>query len=214
VTLPKKQSSIPAALQFLRLEQRERRQLSQRLHDDLQQMLVASKMVLQKYALSHLEDDLKEAIDILDQTLIQTRDLTVELSPPLLFKSGLQTAFEWLIPWMHDRQKLKLQVVVTGNQKPVAEEIGHFLLWSAKQILLDGAKSGGREARIDLEFSEKGLEIRIRQNSTVSPQMPGLAEIKERIAMLEGEFHFKSAPEGSAEFKILLPPETLFTSVV
>lgn len=197
------------ALQFLRLEQQGRRYISQRLHDDLQQMMVAAKMILQKYMNSRRDEDLKEAIQILDETLVHTRDLTTELSPPLLFKSGLRAAFEWLIRWLRDRHGLKAHVVVEGEDRPVPEEVGHFLLWSAKQILLHGSKNEGF-ARIRLEFHSGCPEILIQGSAIhLFPLGPELLEVKERVQLLQGELQISNQGE---ECRLFFPLSIFISS--
>lgn len=184
---------IHPAIKFLQWEQQERRQLSQRLHDDLQQMMVVAKMFLQKYRISHAEADMKETMAMLDEALNHARFLAVELSPPLRFKSGVKPALEWLTKWVFDRKQLKLDLRFNSPDSPMAEEAGHFILWSVKEVLFRLHAEGSHNIKIEIEFQNLGeLRISIKgaegsfSSNVVKEFSPELTRIRERLEMLGG----------------------------
>ena len=77
-------------------EARERREIASDLHDHIGQALafVSQKMsVLRGNSIfSGMEGDFAEILSILEQTIRYTRDLTVEISPPVLYELGLPAA--------------------------------------------------------------------------------------------------------------------------
>jgi signal transduction histidine kinase len=78
-----------AANEIALVEQRERRRLSQTLHDHLQQLLVTARLKV-SMALGRLETPeraralLQELDRLLDDTIEASRDLALDLSPPVL----------------------------------------------------------------------------------------------------------------------------------
>src|SRR5262245_39661036 len=88
-------------------EQEERRRVSQIFHDDLQQMLYGIQLKVEfvrdglrsderERLLAHAE----EAVLWLQETITRTRQLTVDLSPPILQGEGLTEALHWLATQM------------------------------------------------------------------------------------------------------------------
>ena len=77
-------------------EARERREIASDLHDHIGQALAyASQKVTTlrgNAVFSGMEDDLAEILTILNQAIRYTRNLTVEISPPVLYELGLPAA--------------------------------------------------------------------------------------------------------------------------
>ena len=81
-------------------EEQERQRIATVLHDDLCQTLGFARMQLSALRKADLPPPAKVAVTEVDQLLDEaidfTRDLTVELSPPVLQQSGLAAALAWL----------------------------------------------------------------------------------------------------------------------
>jgi signal transduction histidine kinase len=77
-------------------EARERREIASDVHDHIGQALAyvtQNISVLQGNAIfSGMEEDFSEILSILNQTIRYTRDLTVEISPPVLYELGLSSS--------------------------------------------------------------------------------------------------------------------------
>jgi two-component system CheB/CheR fusion protein len=198
---------------FLQLEQQERRRLSQRLHDDLQQMIVVSKMMLQKFRLSRNDKDLEQVFTLLDETLSHARYLAVELSPPLLFKSGIKPALEWLGKWTLDTQQLQVQMEFRGKPPRMSEEMGHFVLWSVKELLLGFKKhSGALTAQLEVEFEENGnLAFSIRGDNTAGAssleeaKTQEIVGVQDRLDMLGGQLSVQNRTGKGMEIQVFMP---------
>ena len=82
------------AAELTEVEERERRRLSQVLHDHLQQILVAAKLHVGTTQ-EMLQDDrlaagsLERIQSLLSEAIEASRSLTAELSPPILYEQGL-----------------------------------------------------------------------------------------------------------------------------
>ena len=80
-------------------EERERRLIAENLHDHLGQGLALMKIRLQRLrgdaVLGGHDRALDELVSLSDQAIRYTRDLTFELSPPVLYELGLGAALEW-----------------------------------------------------------------------------------------------------------------------
>ena len=80
---------------LLQLQDAERRKFSRELHDSLGQYLVGVKMNLDMYSAQHKDHLLSEAIQLLDQSIAETRTISHLLHPPLLDEAGFCSAAKW-----------------------------------------------------------------------------------------------------------------------
>jgi len=94
------------AAELNQTETRERRRLAQVLHDHLQQLLVAARLklgLLQRRTPDQTVRQRVVAVDVLlDQAISESRSLTVELSPPILYDGGLMAGLEWRSQYTRD----------------------------------------------------------------------------------------------------------------
>ncbi|MEX0885467.1 MAG: PAS domain S-box protein [Phycisphaeraceae bacterium] len=92
-------------------EQKERRRLAQFLHDDLQQLLVASKFNVATLRQEGLGDSQQRALDraedLIDRSITASRSLVSQLSPPALRREGLVAALHWLGDQMQEMHGLR-----------------------------------------------------------------------------------------------------------
>ncbi|MEX0742400.1 MAG: PAS domain S-box protein, partial [Phycisphaeraceae bacterium] len=114
------------AAELINAEERERRRVAQILHDGLQQLLVASKMqlamVVSRLGGSELVGPIQQARELIDASIGESRSLTSELSPPVLYDAGLAPALEWLGRWMEETHGLSVEVDAAPNAEPASQE--------------------------------------------------------------------------------------------
>jgi len=191
-------------------EQRERRRLAQVLHDDLQQMLVAAKMQV-TIANRKVKDDgvarsLRQIDDLLDQSIAESRSLTVELSPPVLFDRGLVGGLEWLARRFLDKHHLPITLELDAEAEPADEGTRIFLFQAAREMLFNTVKHAqAQSARICLSRLDgdrlrlvvlddgQGFDPSIMQIASTSGGF-GLFSIRERLEVVGGRLEVISAP--------------------
>ena len=115
------------ALQLTEAEERERRRIADLLHDDLQQLLSASRFQLSVIRPALEEHTtaaffLKQVDQQLEQSIEKSRTLSHDLSPAILRHSGLAAAVEWLASRMQESNGLA--VTVDARRWTAAEERG------------------------------------------------------------------------------------------
>ena len=72
----------------------------------------------------------------------QTRSLTIDLSPPVLYELGLKAAIEWLAQEMEQRYRLKVEVAC--GALPTIDEVTRSVLFhSIRELLINVAKHAG-----------------------------------------------------------------------
>ncbi len=131
-------------------EQRERRRLSQLLHDHLQQLLYAARLNVTSLKRRIEDDDLRQMIQHLDMLLgrciDESRSLTIELSPPVLYDAGLAAALKWIARQFQLNYGLSVEVQSDVQVDPGTENIKVLLFQSVRELLFNVVKHAGAKA--------------------------------------------------------------------
>jgi signal transduction histidine kinase len=203
------------------VEARERRKIASDLHDHIGQALayVTQKVTaLQGNTIfSGMEEDFSEIIAILNQTIRYTRNLTVEISPPVLYELGLSAAIEWLAERAYQRYELDVSVLQSGTSLEIAEDIRVFIFKAVQELIRNAAKHaqatsvsvlinwGQDEFEITVQDDGKGFDTRIFESEHGVDCCFGLFSIRERLSYLGGSFDVSSAPGRGTTISIHTP---------
>jgi signal transduction histidine kinase/ActR/RegA family two-component response regulator len=202
-------------------EQRERKRLATELHDHLAQMLVLVLLKLgqSKQGPSRSQEMIKQAEDIVTESLTYTRNLMAELSPPVLREFGLFAALRWLGEQM---QRYSLTVTVhtdSPGDLRLPENQAVLLFQSVRELLINVAKHAAskqasiraeeREGALRIVVEDKGvgfdlLAIATQKDSPLSSKF-GLFSIRERMNAMGGHLKFHSAPGEGTRATLILP---------
>ncbi|MEX2530977.1 MAG: chemotaxis protein CheB [Gemmatimonadota bacterium] len=205
-------------------EQEERRRIGQFLHDDLQQLLFGIQLRLESltdafWALDRpeLSKDLREVLRWIGNAIASTRELSVDLVPPVLRGEGLAEALEWLATRMADTHQLEVTLHVE-YEGPLGGENRDVLLYQiARELLfnvvkhaevLEATVSLRREGdSIQLEVSDDGVGFDLEKVGRSRSRRTGLGlfSVRERIHLAGGEAEFDTAPGQGTRIRITAP---------
>jgi signal transduction histidine kinase len=203
-------------------EHRERKRLASLLHDDLQQLLLAAKLrlpVLVEGDPSQLEQHVEKIDALLAECMSTSRNLTQELSPPVLEHGSLPEVLGWLGGWFDEKHGLAVGLDMVGNIPPASEHVRVFLFDAVRELLFNVVKHAGRmEAQVRLSFhggcfvvevedrgegfDPKAVEARLR-----NPEGFGLFNIRERLEALGGRLEIGNGSKDGACFRLSVPSE-------
>jgi|GEM_PF-741826 len=209
------------ALELTRAEERERRRLAQVLHDHLQQLLAAARISVNMVR-NRLEDDrqaetLGQVDTLLEESIAESRSLTAELSPPVLYDAGLPPALDWLARWMGEKYHLHVEVQAEELDGEVPEEIRLVLFQGARELLFNVVKHAEvDQARVELRrLPEDQIELVVSdQGVGVDPTQIGkqqtkggfgLFNIRERLESLGGQMQIDSTPGQGTRVTLRVP---------
>lgn len=212
------------ASQLTVTEQAERHRLSQILHDDLQQRIFAIQMQLSFLKDAYEKNDLQAfAIDFpqLEQWLAEaikvTRQLSVDLSPPILHGEGLREAMVWLASQMDEQYGLQLDIKSNGTPRPLEEKVRVLVFYAIRELLFNVVKHAETlEAAIRFEYYDSHLLVIVRDqgagfNSEQVMNNPhishGLLMMRQRLYLLGCEMEVKSYPGNGTEVIMEVPYE-------
>lgn len=198
------------ASELSRTEQRERRRMAKILHDHLQQLLVAARFKLvtlnRRISDPALGKVVAEASELVDSCLAESRSLTVELSPPVLYDVGLVAALHWLARWMDEKHHVTVEIEADEGIVVADEGIRVFLFEAVRELLFNVAKHAQTTvAKVTMTHtSDETVQIEVRDFGAgfdSSQQTPanssggfGLFGIRERAVYLGGQLRIESAP--------------------
>jgi PAS domain S-box-containing protein len=199
-------------------EQRERRRLAGELHDYLAQLLVVTRMklnrALQALSGTDLREPLAEADDVLNRSLTYTRSLVAQLLPPVLEQFGLSAALSWLGDEMQ-RHELAVTVQVPEERPWLSVDQEGLLFQSVRELLMNVVKHAKTEhAFLTLAQEDGMLTITVKDQGigfdpgpaleTASDKF-GLFSIRERMYALGGSFRIESTPGLGTTASLELP---------
>lgn len=217
------QSKLRALASELSLaEQRVRRQLATELHDYLAQLLVVVRIKLNqasRAADSKLAVLLKDADQVLDESILYTRSLMADLCPPVL-QFGLPMGLKWLAEKLR-RHNLAVKIEMNCSSVELPEDQTVLLFQSVRELLFNVVKHGETDcAKISLQTNGKG-ELRIEVSDKGRGFDPatltagdkacavvsqfGLFSIRERMDAMGGRLEIHSRRGHGTRAALVLP---------
>jgi len=202
-------------------EQRERRRMAKVMHDHLQQILVGAKFhvaILGRCGDELVRKEAEEVEHLLDESILTSRSLTAQLSPPILQDAGLGAGLEWLVRWMADRHGLKVELKGEEDIPPLAEDVRILLFESTKELLFNTVKHARANAavvevrrvgaeRLRVAVSDDGLGFEPAQIAMAGETKAafGLFGIREQVELFGGQMEIDSAPGHGSRFVLCVP---------
>lgn len=209
------------SMELILAEEKERRHLSELLHDNLGQNLALAKIRLSSMAAAHEGDSCQQALGeiktFLNDAIHSTRSLTAEMSPPVLYDLSFVTAVKWLADRILVANGIKHDVTSHGKEIALAENTKVLLFKAVRELLVNSVKHAQASyVEINLGYSDTAISITIHDDGvgmtdTVvrSPSLSGsgfgLLSIEERITYLGGAFHIQSQPNGGTVAMVKVP---------
>ena len=203
------------------VEERQKKEIAENIHDHLSQSLVISKMKLhelegnaelKKYLdeINFLQYHISEALD-------NSRKISNELSPPILYQLGIIDTMYWLVHKI--KKQYNIQVDFSTNVESI--ELSNtelvFIYRSIQELITNIVKHAkATHIRIDFTLSSSILEMEISDNGKgfdtsnlkhkyFKSSGFGLFAVKERIQNLKGTFSIESSIKKGTKIFISIP---------
>jgi signal transduction histidine kinase len=199
-------------------EERHRRQTASALHDSIGHPLAISVMKIRQSLPDCPADarrELEQACGLLEQTIQQTRSLTLQLSPPILYELGLEPACEWLGEQFQANHGLHVEVSDDGQPKPTDEPTRALLFSVVRELLINVVKHAhARHVRIAIQRRGDCIAISVEDDGVgFAPDQLrhdagggfGLFNIRERLSRLGGQVRVESIPGRGARVVVMAP---------
>ena|GEM_PF-2128092 len=204
-------SQLKAANALLLGQYKERKRLSQELHDGISIQLALLKMRLSGEPSGQLTQ-VEPVLEDLTRISESIRNFTHAISPALLEEEGLIMAIEALTGQVADQAGLEVSTQLPEpEQARTLSRLQYYSVFLVVQELLSNTlkHAGATRIRLSLEFTDactlhycddgKGLSV-----DEVNMGL-GLAHIKDRAALLGGVFDYYPADSGGGCFRFVFP---------
>jgi PAS domain S-box-containing protein len=196
-------------------EERERRRIATNLHDQIGQSLAFVRL---KLAAAEANNALiPELRGLIDQAISDTRSLTFELSPPVLYELGLVAAVEWLARKIQKEHGIQTRFHDDGQPKPLDENLRIVLFQAVRELLVNIAKHARAShaqvllrrdsdaMRIVIEDDGIGFEMSKVRSAREAAKSFGLFNVRERVEYLGGRVKISSEPGRGTRVTLIAP---------
>jgi signal transduction histidine kinase len=205
-------------------EEKERKRISMELHDRIGQPLLALKLMIGSLRESIDMPELTSFIDEMDillgRTIEDTRSLTSELSPPILYILGFEAAIEWLVEQNEKRYAIDFEFQSDRRCRPLDTDLEVFLFQAVRELLTNvGKHAHASVVRVTISSDEESVRIRVEDDGvgfdvfTVDRFKDGdkgfgLFSIRERLFHLGGSVRMMSKSNRGTKITLIAPLKT------
>jgi len=207
------------AVQLCHAEETERKRIAHMLHEDLQQIIVGTRLMLstlnkknvaskvRKHTLERAEDQLSQAQQIM-------HSLAIDLYPPVLSTDGLCAAIPWLAGVMEKRFGMSISVDVDRTAEPTTDSLRVFIFQAVRELLFNvGKHCDTKRAQVRLKQEHGGwilVEVKDSGAGFDAEQIDtrnrfGLFSIRERVDYYGGQMKIQSALGKGTRITLQLP---------
>ncbi len=207
--------------QLLKAQEAERRHIALELHHVIGQALAATKInleVLKRTSLNQPSSDLVYAsVSMIEEALMQARNLSLDLRPSLLDKMGLSCAAQAYL----DRQSQRSGFTAECRLEPLVDRFCPEVETACFRVLQEAVTNivrhaNARRITVDLRDAMGSLELLIRddgvgfdvataQQRGLRGESMGLLAMQERVNLLGGDIEISSAPGQGTTIRVSFP---------
>jgi len=200
-------------------EEKERMRIARDLHDGVGQTLSAAKLNLSnlesklRVTETETQSALKNAIDLVDDSVKEVRAVSHSMMPNALLKSGLVAAVREFIQKLSSAGQLKIDLEITGLHERLEQATETVLFRVMQEIVSNIIKhAGANRVTIQIIKHEDELTVMIEDNGIGFDTAKlndfngiGLKNIVSRVEFLKGKVDFDSAAGRGTTVTIELP---------
>jgi PAS domain S-box-containing protein len=204
-------------------EERERRRIAVDLHDNIGQTLAMTKIklnaMLEQAASAGLMDQVLEILEMVDQSIDQTRLLTRELSPSVLYELGLHQALEWLGDQIIAQHGFNIRLKNNLKSGKIDKDVQIFIYRSIRELIFNIIKhTKVKDALVTLQKSGENIRISVRDEgcgfdiSNIDQLFKksggfGLLSIRERLNYIGGSLKIETKKGWGTCVEMIVPPK-------
>jgi PAS domain S-box-containing protein len=201
-------------------EEKERRRIAENLHDSLGQTLSLafiklSSIVNEDYS-PHVKKVINETSEMLNKAISESRTLTYDLSPPILYELGLIPAFKWKLEQIQEKHGIETKLTGEDSKIDIRKEFNIFL-YRVVVELLNNALKHARANLIELKLRKEkkfyyitvqddgvGFKKQLSKKATMKGGF-GLLSITERLDNIKGQLEIESDVGKGTKATIIIP---------
>lgn len=211
--------------ELLKAQEKERKRLSNEIHDELGQRLALLKHHLRSIEREvgdhqpSLRKECEETSRFVDETIVSVRRLSRDLSPSILEDLGLSAALRWLAESFEERHSIQMSFDVDGIDGLFSQETETNLYRISQEALTNiGRHAEASRIRFAVQKNENHVSFVVEDNgkgfdvAQIRSRLPhekgmGLAAMTERAHMFGATFHISSVLGEGTRISLKIPLE-------
>jgi len=192
------------------IEEDQRRSMASHLHETIGQELFVLQLQLNTFEKFIDNPELLSSLTKIKKQLLkiikETKSLTFDLSPPVLYDFGFEEALKTLAEMIESKHDIHVETCFEGEMDAFEDEIKVILYRNVKELLHNSVKHAVAEnITMRLKGSPSGLNVELRDdgvgfdadhyiNDTAAHEGFGLFDIREKLNHLGGNLIIDSKP--------------------
>ena len=198
------------------VEERERRRVATALHDGVTQYLALAKITLDPVRQGLDEADrtrMDAAMKLITEAIAETRSVSFELSPPLLYDLGIKAALSWLGEKLEQGSGLKIVIADDGTDPALDDVTASIVFRTVRELLVNVVKhANAATASVSIRRFPDHVEVVVEDAGTgfdpteMAPSTGfGLVSVREQIERLGGAVKVTSARNEGTRVRVRIP---------
>lgn len=201
----------------------ERHHIARELHDEIGQALTAIKINLQ--SLQRLSDPLQfkkrleDSMGIIERTLNQVRNMSLNLRPSLLDDIGLVSTLRWYIDRLSQTTDMKIKfftddmeerppkVIETACFRVAQEALNNVIRHAKTDEVVIRLQKNGKWLQLEVQDYGCGFDVKDAMEGAVQGKSFGLLGMKERVELTGGSIEIKSERQKGTRVTAFFPAE-------
>ncbi|MDZ7777727.1 MAG: sensor histidine kinase [Bacteroidales bacterium] len=201
-------------------EEKERKAIAAALHDGLGQLLAITSLQLNALLVTEMDPAIIKKIEgthsSIQRAIQETKSLTYNLSPPILYELGLISTIKWRLEQITEIHGIKTYYAGEEKQLHLSNDM-NILLYRTVSELLNNTLKHADATRIHIGIAVQGKHLHItvsdngkgfdtKQGIRFTAQHGfGLFSINERLNFVGGSLDITSGKEEGTKARIIVP---------
>ena len=206
---------------LIEAQEAERQNIAQELDDEISHVLAELRgklsLIQNETEASRVQSQVVEAIERVDEALVQVRDLSLDLRTSQLDELGLVAALRWYVTRYTMRSGIVAEVIGDSAMGSLPHEVETACFRIAQEALANTARhSRATKATVHLERRKGQLHLTVHDNGigfnsrklldgTTSAGAPGLRGMQERALAIRAQIEINSKPGSGTDIILDVP---------
>jgi PAS domain S-box-containing protein len=205
------------------IEEKQKKEIAANIHDHLSQSLVISKMRIsdleKKDELKNVSKDLDFIKKHISDALDNSRKITYDLSPPVLYQLGLIDAIDWFADETQEKYAINFQANSNVDTiqlsefksillfRCIQEAVTNTIKYAEASLIILNLTKEKETVSVVITDNGKGFDTKKLNSNVNSGSGFGLFAVKERIRNMNGTLEIISEINIGTKIKIIVPLE-------
>ncbi|QHS56925.1 hypothetical protein GWR56_15730 [Mucilaginibacter sp. 14171R-50] len=197
-------------------EENERQRLARELHDGIGQMLCSARMQLEYSQLDDgPADEDNAALQMLDDSIKEVRDLSHSMMPPYILNKNLREAIEEFIHRLNNKDLVNIYTEWVNTDNMPIDKTTTLMLYRSVQEIISNVFKHARAKNIHIELVNHDTELTLmivddgvgfdKDSLLKTNKGLGLKNIESRVAYIGGSLAIDATPGRGVTYVIELP---------